>query len=253
MSFLSYAKVFHKRVTPSVNQFCYDVFYICLDIDNLRNIKSKFLSIDKFNIFSFYQKNHGARDGSNLRLWLNEILKKFKIDNVEQVMLLSHPKILNFGFNPVSFWFCLDMNNNLLAVLAEVNNTFGEYHSYLIFNKDKKPITQDQWFEAKKEFHVSPFYKVDGSYKFRFIFNKKKIAVWIDYFNDDKTLLTSIAAQNKDLNDLNLIKSFLKYPFMMFKVIVLIHWQALKILFKKNKYIPKPKQSNKKITSSGEV
>jgi len=145
------------------------------------------------------------------------------------------------------------VDDKLIAVIAEVRNTFGENHSYLLFNEDGSEILKGQWLEARKEFHVSPFYHVKGKYKFRFIFNKNKIAVWIDYFDDKKTLLTSVVAKNIELNDYNLLKNLSLMPFMMFKVIFLIHWQALKLLLKKNKYIPKPAKPSHKITTSEKI
>ena len=199
------------------------------------------------------EKDYGARDGSNLEDWSRSLLKKYKIKKVKKIFLLTHPKIFGFGFNPVSFWFCLSEDDKLIAVIAEVRNTFGENHSYLLFNEDGSEILKGQWLEARKEFHVSPFYHVKGKYKFRFIFNKNKIAVWIDYFDDKKTLLTSVVAKNIELNDYNLLKNLSLMPFMMFKVIFLIHWQALKLLLKKNKYIPKPAKPSHKITTSEKI
>lgn len=248
-----HSAVFHKRLNPSVNKFSYDVYHLCLNIDEIDNINCKFLSIDKFNLFSIYQKNHGARDSSNIKDWIYQILKENNIKNITKIYLLTHPKILQLGFNPVSFWFCLDKDDNIVTVLAEVNNTFGEHHNYLVKNDDDSPIISDQWLEAKKEFHVSPFYNVKGNYKFRFLFNKKKIAVWIDYYDGTKTLLTSLIGNRVDLNDKNLLKAFISYPFMIIKVISLIHWQALKLFVKGNKYIPKPKKIKQNLTISGKV
>jgi DUF1365 family protein len=156
---------------------------------------------------------------------------------------------LGYVFNPASFLFCLDENEKLQAVIVQVNNTFGESHCYLISNKDGSNILQNQWFEADKEFHVSPFFKLEGFYKFRFIFEQNKIAIWIDYFTNEKTLLTSVIYKKQvDFDNLNLIFAFIKIPFMTLKVIILIHIQALKIVFKKIKYIAKPEQKITKIT-----
>ena len=244
-----YAKIVHQRITPVLNQFCYKAFYICCDINQINKFATRCFSINKFNLFSFYFKDYGAKDGTNPENWAREIFKSQRIDDISQIFLLTHPRILGWAFNPVSFYFALDNQQNLRAVIAQVNNTFGETHSYLIYNHNNAPISKNQWLEADKEFHVSPFYKVEGNYKFRFIFNDKNIAVWIDYFNNSKTLLTSlIAYQNHQLNDINLLRALLSMPLMAIKVVALIHWQALKILVKKIKYIPKPAPKNIKIT-----
>lgn len=249
------AQVMHKRLKPVVNQFVYRVFYLCFDISQSQKISTKFLSLNRFNLFSFYNKDHGKRDESSLQQWIEEILSKKNLQQkVKKVFLLSYPRVLGYVFSPVSFLFCLDENHKLIAVLSEVSNTFGENHNYLIFNSDHSPIQEDQWFETKKEFHVSPFLEVVGEYKFRFIFNEKSIAVWIDYCAKDceKTLLTSVICKREKLSDGALIKAFFNIPLMTIKVIFLIHWQALKLLVKKNKYIPKPQKMAHNLTSNNE-
>jgi len=166
-------------------------------------------------------------------------------------MLLCHPRILGYVFNPVSFWFCLDEEEKLIAVLAEVQNTFGEAHSYLVYNLDRSPIDNSQEHFVKKEFHVSPFFERQGNYRFKFDYNHKKIMVLIDYFDQEKLMLkTSLTAQRNSLNDKNLIKTFFLIPFVTFKVIFLIHYQALKIILKGIKYIKKPAQLFNKITKT---
>jgi DUF1365 family protein len=259
-----HATVMHKRLRPAINSFIYKVFYICFDIDKISSLSSKFLSINCFNLFSFYEKDHTKniikseikKDlGQLLRTWINEILIQKNLNHkIDKVFLMSFPRILGYAFNPVSFWFCIDKEENLIAVLAEVNNTFGENHNYLIFNQDHSPILENQYFTANKEFHVSPFFEVSGNYKFRFIFNKKNCAAFIDYSSNnlEKSLLTSVITKNEKLSDLVLIKAFFAIPLMTFKVIFLIHWQALKIIFKKIKYIKKPQKLNHNLTFNNE-
>lgn len=250
---LCLANVWHKRLKPVVNSFSYRVFYLCFDIAKTQKLRSKFLSYNRFNLFSFYDKDHGNRDGSSLERWIRKILSNHNLnERSKKIFLLTHPRVLGYVFNPVSFWFCLDDQENLIAVLSEVNNTFGENHNYLVFNFDHSPIQQNQWFEAKKEFHVSPFFEVKGSYKFRFVFNQNQIAAWIDYLSNDsqKSLLTNVICRKVEPSDSRLLAQFLTIPFMTMKVIFLIHWQALKLIIKKNKYIPKPKQKTIRLTTS---
>lgn len=268
MAFLSIAKVFHKRLSPRVNQFSYDVFYLGFDIAKISQIRRALLGVDSFNIFSFYSKDHGGRDcgkGSgplrgqtpkhssenNIEQWIRQILDEKNLNQkVKNIFLVTHPRLFGYVFNPVSFWFCLDENKNLIAVLCEVNNTFGEHHDYLIFNHNHAPIEENQEFEAQKDFHVSPFFTREGKYKFRFKFSSKNIFVAINYFsNDDQPLLlTTVSCKNIALNNRNLLKLFFAIPFVTFKVLALIHFQALKIIFKKIKYIKKPQQKTHKIT-----
>jgi len=250
--FLYYAKVMHKRIDSIINQFVYNVFYICFDISKINEIKNIFLSINRFNIFSFYFKDHANKDNQDINIWIKKILQQEKIDHkVKKIFLFTHPRVFGYVFNPVSFWFCLNENDQLISVLAQVNNTFKENHSYLIKNNDHSLINENQWFETNKQFYVSPFYPVEGVYKFRFIFNQKKIAIWINYYHKEKTLLTSVITSNKkELNSFNLLIAFLKIPFVTSKVIFLIHYQALKLFFKKAQYHSRPKQKTPNLTNT---
>lgn len=249
-NFLVMAKVMHKRLTPRVNAFVYDVFYLCFDIKKIDELASKFFSINKFNLFSLYLKDHGAKDGGNLHNWAFNIFKEHNIDNhIKKIYLFTHPRILGYCFNPVSFWFGIDEDDKLIAVIAQVNNTFKQSHCYLLFNQNSAPISADQILMADKDFYVSPFYQRVGSYNFRFIFDQKKIAVWIDYIIDEKTLLTSVISKKIiNYSDKNLLFCFLRIPFLTLKVIILIHWQALKLFVKKMKYISKPALKKNNIT-----
>lgn len=245
------AKVFHARHFRKKNSFLYNVYYLLLDIDKLP-FKSRFLSFNRFNLFSFYSKDYcKISDNKNLRSWVENILASSNIEKPYKIKLLTHPRILGYAFNPVSFWFCLDEKDCLKAVIAEVNNTFGESHCYLIYNQNLSAITANQEHFAKKEFHVSPFFKREGNYRFKFDYNPQKIRVFIDYFIEDKLALqTSLNASCRQLSEKELIKAFFIIPFLTFKVIFLIHYQALKIILKGIKYITKPTQFFHKITKN---
>ena len=145
-AFLCPAIVTHKRLRPRINQFIYRVFYLCFDISRVNEIATRFLSIDRFNLFSFYNRDHGKRDGSSLESWIRKILQSKNLNHkVKKIYLLSYPRVLGYVFSPVSFWFCFNDKDKPIAVLSEVNNTFGENHDYLVFNSDHSPIQENQW------------------------------------------------------------------------------------------------------------
>lgn len=232
------AKTMHKRLTPKENKFVYGVYYLALPLSKLENLKLL------RPLTSFKIKDHGARDGSDLKSWVSNILKNHKISEIDEIILVAMPRILGYVFNPVSFWLCLDKQGRLKAVLAEVNNTFGETHSYLCTNEDNSEIKPEDIFAGEKLFHVSPFLEREGSYQFRFDYQKDKLGIWIDYYNKEgeKVLLTNLTGKMKELNRISLLKHFLRYPLVTFKVISLIHYQAIKLMIKGIKYICKPKQ-----------
>ncbi len=248
------ADIVHKRLIPKVNKFLYKGYYICFDIAQIEKLQSVFFSLNKFNIFSFYNRDHGARSNDSCANWIKETLQNENIKIDGKIYLLTLPRILGYVFNPVSFWFCLNSQNQLQAVLAEVNNTFKESHNYLIYEKNGEALSSQKFYEANKNFYVSPFMKVEGKYKFRFVFDDEKIAIWIDYFDNESKLMlmTSLIGKRYDLTSLSLLRNFVTIPFNTFKIIFLIHFQAIKLFFKKIKYIKRPKKSDNNITRNYE-
>ena len=241
MKSLYKAKIFHKRFFPRVNKFAYSGFYMKFSLEKIKELDSLLFSVNKFNLFSFYEKDHGYKDGSSLEIWAKDILEKAGIKNFfGNFVLQTFPRIIGYVFNPVCFWYCYD-EDKLIAIICAVNNTFGESHNYVIkLEEDKTSYT------LPKEFHVSPFYDINGKYKFDFSKNNN---VKIDYYFDKRLqLCTGINGIEIPWNDLNLLKIFIQHPLFTVFVIILIHYQALKLFFKKNKYFSKPIKLSKDVT-----
>lgn len=234
------ADIYHKRFSPKIHEFFYTGFYIKFDIDEVVLLKSKIFSLNHFNIFSFYNKDHGHRDGSSLREWAGGILKTsgFK-DFKGEILLQTFPRVLGYVFNPVSFWYCYEASK-LIAVICEVNNTFGETHSYVIKNP------KDKVYSLPKEFHVSPFFDIKGQYYFDFTKDDK--AVICLKYNNNVQILTSIKGQELQWSDKNLIKLFFKFPIYSIIIMMRIHYQALCLFFKKIKFFTKPEKIKKEVT-----
>lgn len=230
------ARVMHKRLFPKVNQFTYGVYYVALPLP-ATTLPSWCLS--------FYNKDHGARDGGDLDVWARNILVDYGLNNlISHIMLITMPRVLGYVFNPVSFFLCLDKDKQLRAVICEVHNTFGEQHSYLCARVDRAPLSPDEWLEANKLFHVSPFLTRSGYYKFRFALAGEQLSIWIDYYDAQsrKQLLTSLTGQLSTLNSRALRQVFWSHPLVTIKVVALIHWQALKLAARSIRYITKPAQ-----------
>lgn len=237
------ADVSHARQRPKRNAFSYGVYYLCFALDEIAQLKNGILSLNRFNLFSFHERDHAKRDGQPLEPWIRKVLADYNITQADgRVILLTLPRVLGYVFNPVSFWFCLDKDNNLRAVLSEVSNTFHDRHCYISCHEDRRPIQPDDLLRAEKVFHVSPFIDVTGYYMFRFVYRDNKIGVWIDHYNDEGLLLTtSLTGKRKPLTTRNLLHAFFRYPLVTFKVIGLIHYQAIIIwLFKGIRYRPRP-------------
>ena len=247
-NFILSSNVFHKRHLPKENTFNYKSYYVVLDMLDL-NSSSNILGINKFNIFSFYDTNHGYKNGSKSVTWAINLFDKNYIE-YDNIKLITMPSIFGYLFNPISFWLAYK-DDKLRCIICEVNNTFGETHSY-ICHKDGREVTTKCWFKANKSFHVSPFYDRKGYYKFNFNidFNTdKKSKIIINYYdNDQLQLSTLITSKSKRLSSLSLLHDFFRVPLLTFKIIFLIHYQAIKLILKKIKYVPKPSQKDYSIT-----
>ena len=233
-------QVIHKRFKPKEHFFKYKVFSLFIDLAEINAISKNipFFSYNKFNLISFFDKDHGDRDGSNLKDWVIKQLEQQSI-NVEniKIKILCYPRILGYVFNPLSIFFVYDNNNTIIAILYEVKNTFGEQHTYIFKIKSKKGIIENN---CKKKFFVSPFMDLESKYYFKILYPNNKLSVVIDQRdNHGKLLFASQDGIRSDLSTKNLIFSYLKHPLMTFKIISAIHFEALKLWSKGIKLVKK--------------
>ncbi len=242
-------QVIHKRFKPKEHFFKYKVFSLLLDLSELSLLDNelKIFSYNKFNILSFYDIDHGPRDGTSLISWVKENLNSNNINSNEiKIKLLCYPRVWGYIFNPLSVFFVYNKNSKLISILYEVKNTFGEQHTY-VFKIDK----DNQLFEhsCKKKFHVSPFIEMNCLYYFKILKPTDKLSVVINQ-NDDsgKLLFASQDGLKNELNNKNLMISYISNPLMSFKIIGAIHFEALKLWIKGIKLVKKKFKIKNNIT-----
>ena len=242
-------QVIHKRFKPKVHYFRYKVFSLLIDLSELETLdkKVKFFSYNKFNLISFYEKDHGERNGSSLVEWVHNNLKKNNIFTEDiKIKILCFPRIFGFVFNPLSVFYVYNINDKLISILYEVKNTFGEQHTYIFRVEKDANLIQNK---CSKKFHVSPFIEMNCNYFFRLLKPGKKISVIIDqYDSQDKILYASQDGIRSDFNTKCLVKSYLKHPIMTFKIILAIHYEAFKLWTKGIKFIKKKIKIKNNIT-----
>lgn len=231
-------KVRHQRMRPRRHRFTYRVFWAYIDIDQRSNIGrlSPLLSHNRWNLFSFHDKDHGPKDGSDLRTWVNEIHAdmEFELGNVS---LLCFPRILGFVFNPLSMWFCEDTAGRIVSVVYEVRNTFGESHSYVLRVDDPASI-RHIW---DKRLFVSPFVDMDATYDFRVDAPTDDLKVAVRESDSMGHLLSVVMmGRKRTVTTPALLRLFLTHPLMTFKVMVGIHYEAAHLFRKKAPYRSRP-------------
>ena len=241
--------VIHKRHKPKTHFFKYSVFSLLLDLSELEllNDKIRFFSFNKFNLISFFEKDHGNRDGTSLVNWVKNYLKKNQIETENiKIKLLCYPRIFGYVFNPLSVFFVYDKNEKLISILYEVKNTFGEQHTYVFRVDNENNLIQNN---CSKKFHVSPFIQMDCNYFFKILKPGERLSIIIDQYDPTgKILFASQDGKKADLTGKELIKSYLKHPLMTFKIISAIHFEAFKLWIKGIKLVKKKLKIKNNIT-----
>ena len=229
-------KIMHLRLIPKRHKFQYSFFSLFLDVDFIKTPKKKLslFSVNKFNLFSFYEKDHGSRDGKPLRPWINQQLKKNKMPKADRVFLHSFPRMFGYVFNPFSAYFCYT-GELLTSIIYEVKNTFGDQVTYI------KMVTSngDDLIQHKqsKKMYVSPFIEMDQIYSFSLKPPGKKLSIRISQVGKGgETLIATQNGKAIELNNINLLRCLVSYPLMTFKVVLGIHWEALLLLIKGMKF-----------------
>jgi len=232
--------VIHKRFKPKVHFFKYRVFSILLDISEIVLLDKtlKIFSHNKFNIVSFYDADHGPRDGTSLKKWVIQNLIDNQINTEDiKIKLLCYPRIFGYVFNPLSVFFIYNKNSELISILYEVKNTFGEQHTYIFKIKENRNLIKHT---CQKKFHVSPFIEMNCTYCFKILKPNNKISIIIDQHDEEGKLLYASQDGNRiDLNNENLILAYLRHPLMTFKIIAAIHFEAFKLWTKGIKFVKK--------------
>ena len=231
----------HRRLRPRVHAFEYPTYFLLLPMRSLRATgatDAPALARNRFGLLSFHDRDHG--DGrADALAWLEETLAAEGVTDADgEIWLHTYPRVLGYVFKPVSFWYCHRADGSLAAVLAEVNNTFGERHGYLLAGAD---LAYGRELQAKKVFHVSPFCRVEGRYRFRFLRTADRLVARVDHDDEAGALLeTSVSGHLAPLTRKALRRAFFGMPLMTLGVIARIHWQALQLAVKRVPFFGKP-------------
>tara|TARA_A100001011_G_scaffold337995_1_gene368545 strand:+ start:311 stop:1069 length:759 start_codon:yes stop_codon:yes gene_type:complete len=238
-SYIYNGTVIHKRFKPKIHYFKYKVFSLLIDLSDLDKLDKtiSFFSYNKFNLVSFFDKDHGDRDGSPLIHWVKKNLKQNNVncENIK-VKLLCYPRIYGYVFNPLSVFYIYKNNDELISILYEVKNTFGEQHTYVFKVKNNNLLQH----HCEKKLHVSPFIEMNCNYFFKILKPTHKISVIIDQYQlKEKILYASQDGNRTDFTTSELIKSYIKHPLMTIKIIAAIHFEAFKLWTKGIRFVQK--------------
>ncbi|ADO42733.1 DUF1365 domain-containing protein [Ketogulonicigenium vulgare] len=237
------AHVGHARRGGLHHAFRYRVDYL-LFAPEVTHQPPAFFSRNRFNLFSFYDSDHGGVRGTGTgAAWAWEKLTDSGLTRTPDMVLafMTQPRFLGYGFNPVSFWMVLQ-DDTLVAVIAEVNNTFGQRHSYLCHLDQFAPMTANTQITAEKIFYVSPFQDVRGQYFFNFSLKPDRVAIRIQQIDGENGLDAGLTGRFQPLTARVILQSALARPGGALRVSFLILWHAIRLRLKGAKWrkLPPP-------------
>jgi len=252
-SALYVGEVVHQRSRTFDHRLRYRVWMVLVDLDALDGLQSRLrlLGRGRFGLITLRATDHGDRSDRPLRAQVEGHLAEAGIDIAGgPIRLLTMPRILGYGFNPISVFFCHRPDGALAALLYEVTNTFHERHSYLVAVPSPPPPGGGRAPEAvegagpalirqtvDKQLFVSPFMDRDLTYDFTVRPPGEAVSVVVVVRRGETPILTaSFAGRRRPLTDGQLLRAFLTHPLLTWKVTWGIHWEAAKVMFKGARY-----------------
>ncbi len=240
-SCLYVGKVMHARLKPVQHKFTYRVFSLFADLDRLAEEASRLrlLSFNRTGVLSFRESDHGDGRG-DLANWVRGHLRTAGFRGDGRIFIQCYPRLWGYVFNPLSVYFCYDADGRLEAILHQVNNTFGQRHSYLLAVErvdETAPIRQF----CQKNLYVSPFNEMDHRYDFTVHNPRESYAIHIRESDaDGDVLVATFNGRRRPLSDRALAAAVASHPLMTAKVIAAIHWEALRLWRKGLSPQPRP-------------
>lgn len=231
--------VVHRRLHPVEHELRYRVFNIFVDVDRLSDLdqRLRLFGYNRWNLFSISDRCHGRGDGTPIADHARNLARQAPGgERVARIFMFCYPRIFGHVFNPLTVYYGFDDRNCLQVMIYEVNNTFGERHSYVI------PVGETAAQSCRKAFYVSPFNAVEGRYGFHFNSPEDAMALGVTLSIQDRPVLKAyVHGRRAPLTDKALLRAFASVPFLTFKVVGAIHWQALKLWWKGLRLMPRPR------------
>ncbi len=234
----------HRRFIPVRHQFTYPLFMVFLDIDRLPELMrvSPLAGYARWNWASYYEEDHFGDPRQPLRERLAEDARRRGVELPDgQIFLLTNLRYLGHNFNPVSFYYCYDRAEMLRLVLAEVNNTFGETENYWMAVGQELPAGENRKYRFKKSFYVSPFMGLAQEYEWTFTPPSQRLISQCVSYEDGRGIFdASLKLERRAWSRHELHRTLTQYPWVTLKVVAGIHWEALKLYFKRVPLLPHP-------------
>jgi len=250
-SCLYFGKLAHRRLTPAVNAFRYNLFMVYLDLDELEQVfKGRwFWSVERFNWATFRRSDHVRRPGPLAEVVRDVVQEQLGFRPAGPIRMLTHLRYCGYCFNPISIYYCYGLDGTTLeAIVPEVHNTpWGEEYVRALDARKGPKEKAFFSFELEKEFHVSPFMPLDIHYVWRFTAPEEKLVARMDLFREEKLVFdVALELERRPLDAKTMAKALLRWPCMTWRIVTAIYWQALRLKWKGVPFFSHPAQTTVK-------
>ncbi|MFT5241023.1 MAG: cyclopropane-fatty-acyl-phospholipid synthase [Candidatus Promineifilaceae bacterium] len=243
--------VIHKRHGPTPHAFRYAVHFLAIPLESMADVvrHNRLFSYNHKGVLAIHDSDYLTPSPDTLRQKFDAILAQHGVnDQIESVVLVTSPRTFGYVFNPVSFFLGFDRANVLRAVVAEVNNTFGERHLYCLDHLEQPNPDRREWYaRAPKSFHVSPFNDMNGEYRFQFCINKGGIGIHVDLYKGESCIMqTKLAGRAGPFSDQRIATMLLRHPLRSALTFPRIVSQAIRLKWSKRMQVharPEPVSS----------
>ena len=248
-------EVVHRRLRPRTHRLRYRVFWMLLDLNELGEAEGRFrlFSHNRFNLLGFHDADHGDGSTTPLRVQVTRLLHREGVDiGSGAIRLLTMPRVLGYVFNPISLYYCHRPDGGLAAMIYEVTSTFRERRAYVlpVAAADGREGRIDQ--RAAKGLYVSPFMDMDMRYAFRGTVPDENLGLAIDGLDREGLLIaTAMRGRRRPLSDRAILAATAATPLLTIKVVVAIHWEALKLWLKGVPLTRKPSREPRTVGVEG--
>jgi DUF1365 family protein len=242
---LYFGDVMHARLKPMGHRFSYRVMSLLIDLDRLDEAdrQSRLFAVNRAALYSFNEADHGERDGSSLRAYVQRCAAAHGIDLTGgRALLLCYPRLFGYTFNPLSAYFCYSAGGELALIIYEVRNTFGDIHPYILPVQPNEISAAGVRQQQDKLFYVSPFIAMAMRYRFHVSLPGETVKLRILETDSEGPLLSAtFSGRRRSLTTGALLRSFVSLPLVTFKIVAAIHWEALRLWLKGARLVPRPR------------
>ncbi len=227
----------HTRYHPRDHQLRYPLYLYGLDLDELPEIDRRLplFGYNRLRPSAIYDKDYGYPGGGTVKEKILSLLHRHGLDRPpERIVLITSARYFNYVFNPVSFYYCFAGGDTLAGVVAEVNNTYGERHLYVLQKPRSASAGYLASYTADKVFHVSPFNNLEGTYTFYFGSLQTGLDIKIELIRDGQRVFGAhLVAAAVPLTPWSHTRTLLAHPVVPHLSIPRIYWQAFRLFFQK--------------------